>query len=168
MRRPVKGLLVVVAAVLVCVVAALAVLSITGLDPRERRAGLWLRGAVVREPVSDWSFTDKFPTIYIQTRTWYLVPHSVTITCIAHNGQLYLTSVYPAGAEFPRDKAWNRNVARDPHVRLKIGDQVFDRTLAVVTDPAEREVVLQAKARKYPRQRVPATSKVYLFHVLPG
>src|SRR5947209_2578352 len=79
--------------VVIGVVVALLALCIVGLDPRERRPGLWLTGERVATPVTDWSFTDKHPTIYIQTRSGYLLPHSVTITCVAHDGQLYLTSV---------------------------------------------------------------------------
>jgi len=63
---------------------------------------------------------------------------------------------------------WNRNIVRDPHVRLKIGDQVFDRTVALVTDPAEKDAVLQTKAQKYPRQQLSDTSRVYVFRVQPG
>ena len=57
---------------------------------------------------------------------------------------------------------------RDPHVRLKIGGRVYDRTLALVTDPVERAAVLESKTRKYPRQRIPTTSSVSLLRVLPG
>jgi F420H(2)-dependent quinone reductase len=163
-----KKLGVIVAAVLIGLVLALVVLRIVGLDPKGRRAGLWLTGDLVTEPVTDWSFTDRTPTILVETRTWYGIPHSVTIGCTAHNGQLYLTAVYPPGGHFPRDKAWNRNVMRDPHVRLKIGNRVFDRTVTLVTDPTEKDAVLQTKAKKYPAQRVPDKRNVYVFHVLPG
>jgi hypothetical protein len=154
--------------VVVVVVVALIALRVVGLDPHERRPGLWLQGEPATRPVSDWSFTDKYPTIYIQTRSWYLLPHSVTITCVAHNGQLYLTSVFPQGSPFPQGKSWTSNVMRDPHVRLKIGDQVFDEAVSLVTDPTERAAVLESKAKKYPQQRVAKTSAVYLFRVVPG
>ena len=36
---------------------------------------------------------------------------------------------------------------RDPHVRIKIGNKVYDRTLALLTDPAEIEAVLQVRKR---------------------
>jgi len=150
------------------VVVALITLRITGLDPDERRPGLWLRGEVVNQPVTDWTFTDKYQNIYIETRSWYLLPHSVTITCVAHNGQLYLTSVYRQGMAFPEGKRWTGNVTRDPHVRLKIGDRLYNVTVSLVTDPAERATVLESKAKKYPQQRVSKTSTVYLFHVAPG
>ncbi len=154
--------------VVVVVILALIAVRVVGFDPHERRPGLWLQGDLVTAPVADWSFTDKYPTIYLQTRNWYLLPHSVTITCVAHNGQLYLTSVFRQGSPFPDGKRWTRNVMRDAHVRLKIGAQVFDETLALVTDPAERAAVLDSKAKKYPQQRVAKASTVYLFRVLPG
>jgi hypothetical protein len=155
-------------AVVVVVAVALIALRVVGLDPHERRPGLWLQGEVVTTPVTSWAFTDKYPTIYIQTRSGYLLPHSVTITCVNHNGQLYLTSVFRHGSPFPEGKRWTSNVMRDPRVRLKIGDQVFDETVSLVTDPAERAAVLESKAKKYPAQRVAKTSTVYLFRVLPG
>ncbi len=154
--------------VVVVVAVALVTLRFTGLDPHERRPGLWLRGQPVTEHVSDWAFTDRYPTIYLETQSPYLLPHSVTITCVAHNGQLYLTSVYREGLAFPQGKRWTDNVSRDPHVRLKIGDRVYDQTVQLVTDPAERAAVLEEKAKKYPAQRVPKTATVYLFRVLPG
>ncbi len=147
---------------------ALVVLSLVGLDPQERWPGLWLRGEVVTTPVSDWSFTDTYPTIAVQTRSWYGLPHSVTVTCTALDGRLYLTSVYPPGREFPRDRLWNRNVMRDPRVRLKVGARVYDRTLALVSDPAEKDAVLAAKAKKYPRQTAVDKSRIHVFRVGPA
>ena len=161
-----KRLLIVGGVIVVCLVAALITLRMVGLDPRERRPGLWLTGEVVTTPVTDWSFTDRYPTIFVQTRSWYGLPHSVTTTCVAHDGRLYLTSVYRPGARFP-DRRWNRNLLRDPHVRLKIGAQVFDRTAVLVTDPAEKDGVLASKARKYPQQRITDPRLVYVFRVQP-
>jgi len=148
-------------------VLAIVVLRVAGLDPKERRSGLWLSGHLVTTPVTDWSFTDKYPTIFVETRTWYGIPHSVTTSCVSHDGRLYLTSVYREGAQFPGDKFWNRNMVRDPHVRLKIGNQLYDRTLSLITDAAERQAVLQSKQKKYPRQQVSDKSTVYVFAVSP-
>lgn len=155
-------------ALLACLAAALITPRIVGLDPHERRPGLWLRGELVTTPVIDWSFTDKYPTIFVQTRSWYGLPHSITTTCTAYGEGLYLTSVYRPGAQFPRDRLWNKNIVRDPHVRLKIGNEVFDRTVALVTDPTEKDAVLAAKAKKYPNQRMSDKSLVYVFRVQPG
>ena len=168
MRSFAKGALLVVGIPLGSLVVALVVLSVIGLDPRERRPGLWLRGQLVSAPVTDWSFTDKYPNVFVQTRSWYGLPHSVTTTLTAHGSRIYLTSVYRPGAQFPRDRLWNQNVLRDPRVRLKIGEQVFDRRVTLVTDPAEKGAVLVTKARKYPRQRAADPSLVHVFRVEPS
>ena len=157
-----KMLLRIVVAILVCLALLLVVLRITGLNPHDGIPGLWLTGNVDTTPVTDWSFTNKVPTIKLQTQSRFLLPHSVTINCLAYNGQLYVTSVYPAGP--PR--SWNENVMRDPHVRIKIGDKLYDRTLVVVTDQTEIEGVLQARAKKYPQLKVPANATVHVFHVV--
>jgi hypothetical protein len=163
-----KRTLAIAGAVVVGMVAVLLVLRVVGLDPHERRPGLWLVGERVTAPVTDWAFTDRYPTIYLQTRTPYLLPHSVTITCVAHEGHLYLTAVFREGSSFPQGKLWTSDVMRDPRVRLKIGGRVYDRTLVLVTDPAERNAVLESKARKYPGLRTASSSRVYLFRVQPG
>jgi hypothetical protein len=144
----------------------LVVLSITGFEPRQRTPGLWLKGNLVTTPVTDWSFTEQVSTVEVQTRTWYLLPHSVTTYCVAYNGQLYLDSFYPPGVEYPHGRSWNENVARDPHVRLKIGNNLYDVTLSHVTDLAEKAVLRELKAKKYPQLKIPADSQVQLFHVV--
>jgi hypothetical protein len=132
--------------VLIGVVAVLAVtlviLRVTGLNPRGPRPGLWLSGNRVIVPVADWSFANRYPTIEVQTKTWYLVPHSVTIWCVGYQTHLYLQAL---------GKNWSRNVVRDPHVRIKIGDQLYDGTAAYITDPNEFFGVETGMAQKYHR-----------------
>jgi len=159
----------IVGAILLVLIVALIILRIAGLDPKERRAGLWLSGHVVAAPVTDWSFTDKVDTIKVQTNTWFGLPHSVTTQVITYQGRLYLNSrVAPGVAPYPGGKLWNRDVARDPHVRLKIGNDLYDCTLVYVTDPAERDAVVQANMRKYPGWNVPPGSGVNIFRVING
>ena len=158
-----------VAVVVVGVIAlGLAAIERSGLA---RRQGLlffglpdvrfWLSGRLVTPPVTDWSFTDAFPTARIQTRTWYLLPYSVTIFFARHEGQLYLFSDYAAPApgqpdlrdRFPEARAWNRNLVRDPRCRLQIGDQVFDCRAYVLSEAKEMEVAREAFFVKYPQLR---------------
>ena len=155
-----------IGAILICLVLLLLVFYVTGFEPHGGTPGLWLKGQPVATPVPDWSFTDQIPVIEVQTNTWYRIPHSVHTYCVAYNGQLYLTSVYRAGLTYPNGRNWNANVARDPHVRLKIGDKLYDRTLSYVTDPAERAAVIQLKAKKYPQQKIAPGATINVFHVL--
>ena len=161
-----KLLFKIVGVIVVCLVLALVVARITGLEPNQRRPGLWLKGDLVTTPVTDWSFVDQIPNLKIQTNTWYGIPHSVTINCVSYKGQLYLDSFYAAGLTYPHGRSWNENVARDPHVRLKIGDKLYDRTLVLVSDPAEAAAVNEAKMKKYPDLKLPPGGTIVLFHVL--
>jgi hypothetical protein len=142
----------VVIAVLALLAVALVVLRVTGLNPRGPRPGLWLSGNVVAAPVTDWSFADRYPTIEVQTRTWYFVPHSVTIWCVSYQKHLYLQAI---------GKTWSGNVVRDPRVRVKIGSQLYDGTAAYITDPSEYFGVEANMAQKYSRWHWRASKEYY-------
>jgi hypothetical protein len=161
-----KTLMKVVGVILVCLVLLLIAARINGFEPDERRPGLWLKGELVTTPVTDWSFANQIKSVKLQTNTWYGIPHSVTINCVSYNGQLYLDSFYRAGFTYPHGRSWNENVARDPHVRIKIGNQLYDRTLSLVNDPAEAAAVNEAKLKKYPELKLPPGGTVVLFRVL--
>lgn len=128
---------------------AVLVTGLAGCEPQDRRPGLGLSGEEVEGPVEDWSFSDEHPEIFVETRTWYGIPHSVTTVCAVHDGTLYVPSLFREGS-YPDGKYWTSNVARDPRVRLKIGDRLYERRAVLVMDPEERKKVLAAFARKYP------------------
>ena len=140
--------------ILACLALALVIVRVTGLNPIGDKPGpgnypgLWLSGTVVTTPVTDWSFATEYQTDKVQTRTWYMIPHSVTTSFIVHNGQLYLTSNFAAGRQFPQGKSWTKNVMRDPHVRIKFGNNLYNCVLSHVTDPGERAAVLGSRAKE--------------------
>jgi hypothetical protein len=123
------------------------------LDPKDRRPGLRLSGTVVTETVDDWSFADANREIYIEVATPYLVPHSVTIVCAALDGRLYV------GARHPMTKRWVGYVERNPEVRLKIGDDVYEERLVPVDNAAEHDAVYDAYAAKYGWQAGPTAER---------
>jgi hypothetical protein len=137
-----KTFLSVIAVVVVLLALILVVMRITGFNPRGPRPGLWLSGNLITAPVTDWSFVNGYQTIEVQSNTWYLIPHSVTIWCASHDTHLYLQAI---------GKMWSRNVLRDPHVRIKVGNQLYDRTVVYVSDPAEFFGVEESMAKKYAR-----------------
>jgi hypothetical protein len=163
-------LLKILGSIFVCLILVLVVLRITGLDPHGPIAGLWLKGNLVTTPVTDWSFVTPYTLDQVQTRSWYLLPHSVNTNFVVLDGQVYLTSVFPSGVPFPQGKGWTANVIRDPHVRLKFGNQLFDRRLLPVTDPATLEKLLQLANEKYPGMRKAYADKssiVHFFQAVP-
>ena len=160
---------------LACLALVLIVLRIIGFNPigdtpgTGNYPGLWLSGKIVTTPVTDWSFVTHYRTDKVQTRTWYLIPHSVTTGFIVHNDQLYLTSNFAAGVPFPKGKSWVANVMRDPHVRLKFGNNLYDCILSHVTDPNERASILGPRIKQNPQFATQNPDKgpfLHLFHAV--
>jgi hypothetical protein len=141
---------------------ALLTLRITGLEPEYldlnqlrahhmiARPGLWLKGEVVTTPVTDWSFVDKVEhpgrslnTVLVETRTPYFIPHSVRTMPFVRNGVLYIRSHQDRmDVQFPYDKSWTADVARDPRVRIKIGDKLYEATMVLVSDRTQAIALL--------------------------
>ena len=155
MMKPLKISLLVVG---VLIVGTLLTLRVTGLAPghpsaeeyanagRSARPGLWLTGEVVREAVPNWDWVNQFSDPFgenateLETRTWYSIPHSVTVLLVPRGDKLYLMSsaqTFRLNKEFPYGKAWWRNVERDPRVRLKIGEKIYEMTVVLIQDRAE-------------------------------
>jgi hypothetical protein len=144
--------------------------------------GFWLTGDLVTTPVTDWSFTDAFPTVQIETRTWYLIPHFVRSYIARNDAQLYLFSEYfaPQPGEpdlrdrFPQARFWNRMVVRDPRIRVKIGNRLFEMRAYPLADPSGMSLARQAFLSKYAdvrkQQELPESRRprLYFFRLEPG
>jgi len=157
MKRPFKiGLLVFITLLVVSILT----LRVTGLEPRyidprspafaenDRTAGpgLWLTGKVVHEPVTNWDWVNavndpvRGNSIMLETRTWYGIPHSVTINLVPRGDKLYVSGSEQGSRlekDFPNSKAWWANIERDPRVRMKIDGKIYEMTVALVADRAE-------------------------------
>jgi hypothetical protein len=165
-----KILLRVIGAIVACAILAGVVLSIRGVDPNQRRPGLWLKGDVENFP-ADWAFANKYPTLMVETHPWYLIPHSVTIFFVTYQGDMYLHADYPPGGKFPADKTWTSYVSRNPKVQIKLGNQVFDGKTVLVTDPAMYDALFETFRQKYPKSPYSdyrRRSDVYFLHFVPG
>jgi hypothetical protein len=157
----------IVSVLFVFLVLLLATLRATGFEPQDcptagaswtcKLPGLWLKGEVATAPVTDWSFTNQIQTIKIQTQTPFVLPYSVSIWCAVYNGNLYITTY--------RGRRWVEDIVGDPHVRMKIGDKIYERTLSMVTDPEEKAGVIQAKSKKYPAWKPPTVAESTVFRV---
>jgi hypothetical protein len=148
--------------IVVILAGTLLTLRMTGLEPEYldlnqlrahhmiARPGLWLKGEVVTTPVTDWSFVDKVEhpgrsvnTVLVETRTPYFIPHSVRTMPFVRNGVLYIRSHQDRmDVQFPSDKSWTSNVARDPRVRIKIGEKLYEATMVLVSDRAQAIAIL--------------------------
>ena len=136
--------------------------ALAACGPIGRFPGGPLRGEVVTDPVTDWSFTEEYQTIEVETRPSF--PHSITTVCFTHAGQLYIPS------RNPREKRWPRYVLDDPRIRLRIGGQIYERRAVRVSDTLELEELFGALGRKYKRLQQAHLSKrpeLWFFRVEP-
>ena len=129
-------------AFLTCAIA-IALMLACSLDPSDERPGLGLSGEVHQQAVEDWSFTSGAYEIFIETVTSYWIPHSVTAWCVMVGDELYVS------ADDADQKSWVVNVARNPNVRLKVGEKVYEQKLEPVTDAATMASIDSGFARKY-------------------
>ena len=130
-----RAVLIAVAVILPAYVAALFV----PFEPQERRPGTRLGGHLAAEQDTDWSFrTPGRMQIFVETATWYGIPHSVTTTSWIVDGDLYVPCNECA------TKRWPKNVAGNPNVRLRVGDEVYKRRAVKVEQDEERRRVFAA------------------------
>jgi len=124
--------------------AIAAVLTVAcSIMPKDERPGLRLPGEVHQQAVKNWSFAEDSGEIFMGTVTGYWIPHSVTAWCVTVGNELY---VY---AEYADKKRWVANVARNPNIRLKIKDKVYEQRLVPVTDPTTIASIDSGFVRKY-------------------
>ena len=157
---PVKPILKIGLLIVTLAAIALIALRVAGLEPqyvdpaspefaasnRTAWPGLWLAGEVVDRPVTDWDFINQVDhpirgnSIMLETRTWYGIPHSVTVNARPRGDKLYLSGSEQGARldkEFPFSKAWWANIERDPRIRMKIDGKIYEATVALVQDRDE-------------------------------
>jgi hypothetical protein len=118
------------------------------LDPAGTRPGTGVSGNLAEIQNTDWSFLSDRNQIYVETRTRYLVPHSITVNSWVADGTLYV------GCRACDAKYWPTNVARDDRVRLKIGDDVYERRAIRLNDELRRKALGVPAAEPLPDMAV--------------
>jgi len=117
-------------------------LLVVGCEPKDVRPGLWLGGELVSLPVEDWRFTDQIDEVFIETRTWYGIPHSTTIWCVRVSDELFI------GSYGENKKYWEINVLRDSRAKLSILGRVYNVAVTRLEDPLLNRSVMMAYQRK--------------------
>ncbi len=139
-------------ATLLVVLYALAYL--VAIDPEEQRPGTRLSGTISTAP-PDFSLVPQREKVWVQTSTWYGIPHSVTTVSFRIDDAFYV----PCG--WCATKRWPKNVERDPQVLLKIGETLYPRTAVLIQDPDEVDALLGQLAADF------NATGVYLYRMDP-
>lgn len=110
-----------------------------GCGPLWMIPGGALSGTVQPHP-DDWSFSDAVDTVQLETNVQD--PYSVNIWGVRAGPNFYV-------AAGDKTSTWAQNALRDPDVRLKIADALFELRAVAVDDEAELESALDALRVKY-------------------
>ena len=118
-----------------------------------------LSGETLAAVPSDWSFTDAYDTVQLETGG--ADPYSVNVWATAVKGDLYIAS--GSGGE----SQWARNIEADPMVRLRIDGRVYElRAVRVPLTPEVERDFLAAAQAKYDFEGVPEDEKdAWLFRM---
>ena len=110
------------------------------INPNEQQPGTRLSGNFADDQNPDWSFMEGRTRAYIETRSLYLIPHSITVSSWSQNGQLYV------GCRACDTKYWPKNVVRDPNIRIKIDDKIYQRRAVRLSDEERDEIIESDKS----------------------
>lgn len=124
-------------------------LAFIGVEPLDRRPGTLLSGTPAPLP-QDLSLLADAMEVHLETRPWFGIPFSVTTVIASNDGRLYVPSLYEAAVPFPGTKYWNKVIARDPRVRLRVQDRLYAFKAEPVLEAAEFDQAFGALGRKYP------------------
>ena len=127
-------------------------LAFIGVEPKDRRPGTLLSGTPATLPL-DVSFVDDVAEITLETLPWYGIPFSVTTVVVSYNGGIYVPSLYDSPQAFPGTKYWNKVVARNSDVRLRVGSNIYELSATPVLDDQEFRGVFEALGKKFPYWR---------------
>ncbi len=118
---------------------AVAVGLLLGCDPLVMVPGGALSGTVKPIP-EDWSFSDAIETVQLETRP--SDPYSVNVWGVGI-GEIFYVAAGDA------ESRWALNIAEDPRVRLRLGDDVYELRATRTQASAELDVFLAALKEKY-------------------
>jgi len=110
-------------------------------------AGGRLRGELGPPLVADWSFASEEKTLALETCRED--PISVQTWFVALESRLYVPSSMIFGTRDPAERGWVRCLERDPRVRIRLGELIFERRATRVEDPVEYEAARAALEARY-------------------
>lgn len=101
-----------------------------------------LSGTVAPAP-PDWSTALGGDHAFCEIESRPAKPHSIQLDCFVRDGDLYAQSHRWALAKWWPTQSWAAIWIEQPDVRVRVGDALFELRAVHVTDPAERDPILQ-------------------------
>ena len=97
---------------------------------------------ILRE-AGDNEITDQIEEVFIETRSWYGIPHSTTIWCVRVGNELFI------GSYGEKNKFLEINILRYYRAKIGIMGKIYDVAVTRLDDAAVHRSVTMAYQRKY-------------------
>ena len=108
-----------------------------------------------------WEFTNDYRTIKVETNPED--PHSVTTLCFIREGKLIIPS------QDGNTKVWPKNVLKNNHARIKVGDEIYPVRLTLLEKDAKITEFVPFLTVKFPDRVLPESREIpkdiWLFEV---
>ena len=109
--------------------------------PCDGTPGLYLRGAEVTAPVTDWSIANQVPLCQVQVSR-RILPHALNLNCWSSGGELYL------GCSGCEEKSWGKTAVANNRAKVRVDQTVYPVTLTRIVGDNELDRVWQARSVK--------------------
>ncbi|HUR32572.1 MAG TPA: hypothetical protein VM032_02175 [Vicinamibacterales bacterium] len=130
------------------ILAVLVVIPVAALGywatacPCGQTPGLYVRGALADEKVTNWSFANQVPLCQVEVDTG-LLPHALNLNCWADSGgDLYLSCGSCDG------KRWSTAAVARNEARVRVAQTVYPVTLTRVMDDRQLDRAWASRAVK--------------------
>ena len=131
-------------AIVVTLALALGLVLLFRTEPLAIIPGGRLSGEEVMGPVTDWSFTQQYPTVTLEVRP--SDPYSVNTSSLLYDGVLYVPS--GRGGE----GRWAQMLLQDSTMRLRVGHKLYQVRATRVENPTLLGALYEVWEQKYPGQ----------------
>jgi len=148
---------------------AMAIVSMTllgsmmGCGPIGPFSGGRLSGQEGDWPV-DWKSAVDLTQIQLETAPDD--PHSVNLWVVVIDSDAFIVTSLLVGTEVPEERAWVRNIASDPRIRVRVDGVVYPARLEPLEDAALKAQVFEAFRSKYPELKESRADAARFFRIV--
>jgi len=93
-------------------------------------------------------------------------PHSVNLWVVVLEGEAFIVTSLLVGTQVPTERAWVRNIASDPRIRIRVDGIVYPARLHALEDSAQIANVFEAFRAKYPQLKESRAEGARFFQVV--
>ena len=110
---------------------------------------------------SDWSAVSDIKQVQLETRS--TDPYSVNTWIGVVDGNLYIPTSLIMGDKDPAQRAWVQHVQDNPHIRLRVGDNIYPLKATRILDSDAVDKVKRALLLKYGEESTPHSDQAWIY-----